>query len=509
VSTAPHPSPRRLRGGAAVAGVLIVLAALVAALGLAAPQAQSAWDVGYVAQALAQAVAALACLAAARTAVGPGRLAWGLLCAGQALLALTNLGFAVVDGLVETVPEVSAFDVLWLAYYAPMLGAVAVFYRRRRPEPGWIGVVDALILTGALTLIIWEAAITPLADAGAGGLEGATVNTLYPTLDLFGLSVMAWLAIRQRGRPPWLTWIAASFGAAVVADGIYLRGALVDAPSAIGVSAAVYILAAALLVVAAAQRRAAGAIDVSDVRAGRRPRAWIQVVPFVLVVPLLVIVSDGRHDPVVDTIADAVIAIVIARLSWSVVRLDSLRRENERLLVTDPLTGAHNRRFLAEEIVRLAARARRDGSSLAVIMLDLDRFKLVNDTLGHAVGDRFLQRAVERMRTRLRAGDVLCRMGGDEFVVLLPGTDEAGAVQLTERLQEAVAAARDEVCPQIAVGGSFGTAAQAGATLDAAGLLQRADTAMYAAKRAGGARTLPWRQDTADRLGLEAGPVTR
>ena len=489
VSTALPPVPRRARTGAVVAPALVALAALVAAVGLAAPGAQSGWEMGYVAQALAQAAAAVACLRVARAAAGQERLAWGLLCAGQALLAATNLAFAVADSLVA-VPEVSAFDALWLAYYLPMLGAVAVFYRRRRPEPDWIGVIDALILTGALTLIVWEWGITPLAESGAGGLEGAAINTLYPTLDLFGFAVIGWLAMRQGGRPRWLVWVAASFLAAVVADAIYLRGALVEAPSAIGVSAGVYILAATCLVLAADRRRVTGAAGLSGGRAVR-PRPWVQVLPFVLVVPLLVIVSDDHHDPVVDTIADVIIAIVIARLSWSVIRLDSVGRENQRLLVTDPLTGAFNRRFLAEEIVRLAARARRDGGPLAVVMLDLDRFKQVNDTLGHGLGDAFLRSLVAQMRTRLRAGDVLCRMGGDEFVLLLPGTDEEGALQLTERLQDAVAAARAQTCPEIPVGGSFGAAAQEGAGVDAAGLLKRADVAMYAAKRAGGARTMP------------------
>ena len=502
MSTAPPPVPRSARPGAAAAAALVALAALVAAVGLAAPHAQSAWDLGYAAQAVAQGAAAYLCLRTARATAGRGRVAWGLLGAGQALLAATNLAFAVVDALV-TVPEVSAFDVLWLAYYVPMLGAVAVFYRRRRPEPDWVGAIDALILTASLTLIVWAWAITPLARSGAGGIEGAAVNTLYPTLDLLGFAVMAWLAMRQGGRPGWLVWVTGSFLAAVVADGVYLRGALLEAPSAIGVSAAFYIVASACLVVAAARRRAAGAADVPSTRVVR-PRPWVQLVPFVLVAPLLVIVNDGHHAPVVEAAAEAIIVIVIARLAWSVVRLDSVGRENERLLVTDPLTGAHNRRFLAEEIVRLAARARRDGGPLAVVMLDLDRFKLVNDTLGHGVGDAFLRRLVVETRARLRAGDVLCRMGGDEFVLLLPGTDEEGALQLTERLQEAVRAARAATCPEIPVGGSFGAAAQEGDALDATALLQHADVAMYAAKRAGGARTLPWRGETARRLGLQA-----
>jgi diguanylate cyclase (GGDEF)-like protein len=142
-------------------------------------------------------------------------------------------------------------------------------------------------------------------------------------------------------------------------------------------------------------------------------------------------------------------------------------------------------------------------------MLDLDRFKLVNDTLGHGVGDAFLRRVVAEVRRRLRAGDVLCRMGGDEFVLLLPGTDEAGALQLADRLQEAVSAARAEFCPDVPVGGSFGAAAQRGGALDAAALLQHADAAMYAAKRAGGSRTLAWRRETAQRLGLVAPPRGR
>ena len=487
----PLPAPRRLRGAPAAAIALVVLAAAVAAAAIAVPGTQADGDTGYIAQALAQAVAAVACLGAARTASGAGRLAWGLLCAGQALSAATNLAFAIVDALAVPIPEVSAFDVLWLAYYVPTLGAVAVFYRRRRPEVDWTGMVDALILTGAVTVLAWEVAILPLAATGAGGVEGAAVNTLYPTLDLLGLSVMAWLAMRQAGRPRWLVWISGSFLSAVVAGGIYLRAALLDSPSGMGVSAAFYVLAAACLVVAADQRRTAGPGDLSHLRV-LRPRPWVQIVPFVLAAPLLVLVADGRRGAA-DTAAVAIIAVVVARLSWALIRLDALGRENERLLVTDPLTGAYNRRFLSEELARLSARARRDGAPLAVVMLDLDGFKLVNDTLGHEAGDAFLRWLVARLRVRLRGGDVLCRMGGDEFVLLLPGTDEDGALRLTERLQGAVAEARANVCPDIPVGGSFGAVAQDDETRDPETLLKRADAAMYAAKRAGGARTLAWR----------------
>jgi diguanylate cyclase (GGDEF)-like protein len=105
---------------------------------------------------------------------------------------------------------------------------------------------------------------------------------------------------------------------------------------------------------------------------------------------------------------------------------------------TDVLTGWHNRRYLQVRLIEELARARRDRSYLACLMLDVDHFKRINDSWGHAAGDSVLQELAQRIDTQVRASDVAARYGGEEFVVLLPDTDNASGVLLAERIRQSI-----------------------------------------------------------------------
>jgi diguanylate cyclase (GGDEF)-like protein len=151
----------------------------------------------------------------------------------------------------------------------------------------------------------------------------------------------------------------------------------------------------------------------------------------------------------------------------------------------DPLTGLPNRRAFAEDLAREVARASRSGAPLAVVTLDVDRFKAVNDLHGHAAGDAVLRAVAARAAATIRAGDVLARLGGEEFGVLLPGAELARAAEAAERMRAALAASPVEAAGRaLAVTASFGCAALApGEAAEA--LLARADARLYEAKRAG------------------------
>jgi two-component system cell cycle response regulator len=159
--------------------------------------------------------------------------------------------------------------------------------------------------------------------------------------------------------------------------------------------------------------------------------------------------------------------------------------ERDRLLVTDPLTGAFNRRFLQTEADRAFARASRGEESLSAIAFDLDRFKEVNDRLGHGVGDQLLRDVCREATANLRVGDLLCRMGGDEFLVLCPATRAHDAALVAERLRGAIAVAAGRSVPEVAVTASLGVATIPDDAESPEGLLRRADAALYAAKEAG------------------------
>ena len=160
---------------------------------------------------------------------------------------------------------------------------------------------------------------------------------------------------------------------------------------------------------------------------------------------------------------------------------------------TDVLTGWHNRRYLTVRIGEELARARRDKTRLVCLMLDVDHFKKVNDTWGHAAGDAVLQELAQRIESQVRASDVAARYGGEEFVVLLPATDVAAASKLAERIRREVAA-EPVILPNgetVTITASIGIAEVSPGPDDkdlktlGDSLIARADVALYAAKSAG------------------------
>jgi diguanylate cyclase (GGDEF)-like protein len=113
----------------------------------------------------------------------------------------------------------------------------------------------------------------------------------------------------------------------------------------------------------------------------------------------------------------------IHQLEDALAAAEELRRELREQAIRDPLTGLFNRRFLEESMSFEVARAHRRHSSLGVLMLDMDRFKELNDNFGHLAGDSLLRAVAQALLSNIRAGDVACRFGGDEFIVLMPGAD--------------------------------------------------------------------------------------
>jgi diguanylate cyclase (GGDEF)-like protein len=152
----------------------------------------------------------------------------------------------------------------------------------------------------------------------------------------------------------------------------------------------------------------------------------------------------------------------------------------------DPLTGLLNRRFFDEAVEAAHANARRAGTELSLIVLDLDRFSAVNNEYGHPVGDIVLRRVARAIKGATREGDIVIRYGGEEFVVIAPATDGAGAVQAAERIRHAVAASGSEPVDGhlIRLTISAGVASLVDES-DGRGLFRAADSALLAAKRAG------------------------
>lgn len=195
----------------------------------------------------------------------------------------------------------------------------------------------------------------------------------------------------------------------------------------------------------------------------------------------------------------------LANLAAIAVERARLHENVRRLAEQDGLTGLLNRRRLDEILPQYIAESRAHGTPLALILLDVDHFKTVNDIHGHLAGDDLLRSVGAAIQQRLRCTDVACRFGGDEFAVLLPRTDGPEALELAEHLRCAIVqscSGGTGARPSAAV--SIGVAVCQDDHTDAAALLREADTALYAAKREGRNRAVLYHRQ---RGGLSIGPL--
>ena len=182
--------------------------------------------------------------------------------------------------------------------------------------------------------------------------------------------------------------------------------------------------------------------------------------------------------------------------------------------MTDEMTGALSRRAFREEGSRMAALAGRHRHNLTAICFDLDHFKSINDTYGHAAGDQVLRTVAKTVRLRMRKSDLFARLGGEEFAALLPETDRKGAMEAAEKLRRDISALRFEFGGKtVGVTASFGIAALDLSTNDLETLMVRADAALYKAKNDGRNRCVAWGTENvsvkaARRRVLKAGKVS-
>ncbi|MEH6686341.1 MAG: diguanylate cyclase [Halopseudomonas sabulinigri] len=237
--------------------------------------------------------------------------------------------------------------------------------------------------------------------------------------------------------------------------------------------------------------------------------AWIQTIPIIsylllgqrgglwmslIFVTAAVIAFNVRYMTGENSM-DALIATNLAFSSFAVMLFSHIyersRTSNEARLIelagTDNLTGIANRMRLGEEFLRLRSQAERSGMALSLVVVDLDMFKRVNDQYGHDIGDQALQHAAHLLSGRLRGSDLACRLGGEEFAVLLLGADHHQAASLADQLRQQLAATplqlADGTALQMSFSGGVATLNDDGADLSA--LLKVADKRMYDAKSGG------------------------
>ena len=171
---------------------------------------------------------------------------------------------------------------------------------------------------------------------------------------------------------------------------------------------------------------------------------------------------------------------------------DEIRLRNEELQVLakrDPLTGVANRRAFFEWLEREFTVARREGQTLCCLMVDIDHFKRVNDTHGHSAGDEVIRRIAEALTAEVRSGDSVCRYGGEEFCVVLPGAPIEAAAAVAERLRRRI---ESPGFARVPVTASFGVSSSRFGATKPTELISQADDALYASKEAGRNRVTRW-----------------
>ncbi len=227
-------------------------------------------------------------------------------------------------------------------------------------------------------------------------------------------------------------------------------------------------------------------------RAQSRDAAIIAVCPAGDARAAVSALDTGANDAVDTSIAPAELGYRLKRQFERKRNADRLRNTLEdglRMAVTDPLTGLFNRRYALPHLARVAREAAETGRPYAVMVLDLDRFKRINDSYGHAAGDRVLQEVAARMKANIRNVDLIARVGGEEFLVVMPDTDLTAARVAAERLRDvirqtpiAIGPGSDPVSVTASIGVSMGQAGPGEAVED---MMARADTALLGAKSTG------------------------
>ena len=436
---------------------------------------------------------------AARRARGRLRRAWWLLALSNVLWLAGELAWSTYAYLRPGgAPSPSVADVAYLASYAVALPAIVIGFGGTWAERQVRCMVDAALVTLGIGTVGWALVVGPLLPGTTKA--GAVVAFAQP---LFAVAIVtALVAVGMCGHrtvPPSFLLAGAGFAVAGLSDAGYAYLFMVHSYGDTSWLNLGWQVEAVLLCLAAAvaARRTEPEPEV------RRLDRDLAVLP--AAVAVLSIVGIAVADRITDgRLARSTLVIAVLLVSGLLLRqvlvtrdrtrlanaLATALREQERLAVTDGLTGLYNRRFFQEMLRLDAERAERDGSPVSIIMIDLDRFKKVNDTCGHPTGDRVLVEAADRIRRAVRPSDLVARYGGEEFVCLLPGTGEDPALEVAEQVRRALSRTPLSVAGrEIRLTASLGVAS-AGTRGgrphgDLEGLIHDADGALYRAKARG------------------------
>ncbi|AGL18016.1 bifunctional diguanylate cyclase/phosphodiesterase [Actinoplanes sp. N902-109] len=432
----------------------------------------------------------LALVLAVRVVRMPGiesrsRLAWGFIAAAFGCRFVAHAAWFVEDGLLRSNRYPSMADYWFLVFVPFMLIGLLLLPAAQRTRTDRIKLtLDSLIVGASGFMVLWYLVLGPLVDADQTRFTGLAYSAALPIGELLlVLALVTSLLRRSTGADTPMRLLALAVVAFVVADTSYAYFQLHDGFVSGMWPDLFWSTGCYLLVLAAHQRRRQ---NEQVATAGRKSRInWLPYGAIALAYTLLAVIAGGeRLYPLGGMILGAILltSLVVARQMYAL-------RENRVLAVTDGLTGLANRTLVNERLALVSQQNVRDGRYAAVLLIDLDRFKPINDTYGHEAGDAVLCAVATAMRSVIRAGDTAGRLGGDEFAVILQNLPaRAVAEQVAQRLVDALRTPVIVGENVLEVEASIGVAIRDQDSTDAERLLQHADTAMYAAKRSGRGR---------------------
>jgi len=425
------------------------------------------------------------------------RAPWLLLGAGLMLMAAGDWTWTALELLTDTDPFPSVADAFYLVGELVFAVGVLGILRGRLPGSDRSSILDALILAVGFGVLCWVWFMGPMSTGATSAVE-LGVSLAYPIIDVALLGILGRLAMSPGPRVPADRLLLVGMSAFLVGDlgfawlqqqGLYAEGSVVDLA---------FLVAALAFAVAAlhpSMRALASRSDREPERLSTRRMAILAGATLLSPAVLLIQASlDTSVDvPVIAIGTLLLFSLVLARLFLAVSELgrtlgerQKLEAELKRQALHDPLTGLANRVLFADRLDHALARRR---ELVAVLYLDLDDFKTVNDTLGHEAGDRVLARTAERLRAAVRPGDTVARLGGDEFAILLEDSpDLRVAALIAERLLATLATPADLDGRLVVIRASIGISLGVSGITDAPTMMREADIAMYLAKGQGKSR---------------------
>ncbi len=426
---------------------------------------------------------ALVCLGAARRDRAD-RLAWCAMAVAMVFGAVGNLVYSLVVARMDPEPFPSVADAFYLGYYLPLYVGLGAFLRTRVPRfhaSMWLdGLIGAL---GAAALAI-AVLLGPALEVTEGDPLAVATSLAYPVADILLLALLGVVgAVLGLRRDASVTLLLLGILANLAGDIVFVDLATQDIYVEGGPLDLTWLAGVALTALAAYH----GGPAAGDGHAGGAPGArigWqVMAVPFLCNVSSLLVLGAGWGDRFSDLAGWCAVACIAASLARSAVTFREMRdfhtvRDQAR---TDELTGLANRRALLQHAARVVAdaSARRPA---ALLLLDLDGFKEVNDSLGHSAGDALLRQVGPRLLPALGPADLLARLGGDEFAVLLPDADLDRAHDLARSVRALLLEPFTVEGTRLHVGVSIGVATAPVPAATVTELLRCADVAMYTAK---------------------------